>query len=139
MRLAPSLTLIERLIAAGASVRAYDLVAMENARRVPPESWFKSGKLALVKQQYDAAEGVDALVLVTEWKSFRHPDFDVLKRLMRSPVIFDGRNQYGPQHLGFEIFRYRTLTGLSHRLNNRPQFFADMPPCVLGEDQPARI
>lgn len=107
LREAPSVTLIERLIGAGASVRAYDFVAMENARRVLPASWFESGKLVLVKQQYDAAEGVDALVLVTEWKPFRLPDFDVLKRLMRSPVIFDGRNQYEPRHvrsLGFEYF-----------------------------------
>ncbi|HEY2932225.1 MAG TPA: UDP-glucose/GDP-mannose dehydrogenase family protein [Acidobacteriota bacterium] len=107
LREAPSLTLIERLIGAGASVRAYDLVAMENARRVLPASWFESGKLVLVKHQYDAAKGADALVLVTEWKPFRLPDFDVLKRLMRSPVIFDGRNLYEPRHvrsLGFEYF-----------------------------------
>jgi UDPglucose 6-dehydrogenase len=107
LRETPSLALIERLIGAGASVRAYDLVAMENARRVVPASLIESGKLVLVKQQYDAAEGADALVLVTEWKPFRLPDFDVLKRLMRSPVIFDGRNQYEPRHvrsLGFEYF-----------------------------------
>jgi UDPglucose 6-dehydrogenase len=107
LREAPSLTLIERLIGVGATVKAYDPVAMENARRVVPASWIESTKLMLVERQYDAAEGADALVLVTEWKPFRLPDFDLLKRLMRSPVIFDGRNQYEPRHarsLGFEYF-----------------------------------
>jgi UDPglucose 6-dehydrogenase len=107
LREAPSLTLIERLIGAGATVKAYDPVAMENARRVVPASWIESRKLVLAERQYDAPEGADALVLVTEWKPFRLPDFDLLKQLMRSPVIFDGRNQYEPRHvrsLGFEYF-----------------------------------
>ena len=107
LREAPSVTLIERLINAGAQVNAYDPVAMKNAQTVLPASWFESGKLVLAEHQYDAAAGADALVLVTEWKPFRHPDFEMLKKLMRSPVIFDGRNQYEPQQvrsLGFEYF-----------------------------------
>jgi UDPglucose 6-dehydrogenase len=107
IRESPSVVLIERLIEAGASVRAYDPAAMENARRNMPSAWFKSGKLELVTHQYDAVAGVDALALVAEWKPFRNPDFNTMKKRMRTPVIFDGRNQYDPQQvrgLGFEYF-----------------------------------
>ena len=107
MREAPSLVLIERLVDAGARVRAYDPVAAESARRIVPSTWLNSGKLELVAQQYDAVKGADALALVTEWKPFRNPDFETMKKLMRSPVIFDGRNQYDPAQvraLGFEYF-----------------------------------
>ena len=57
--------------------------------------------------QYDAVKGADALALVTEWKPFRNPDFSVMKKLMRTPIIFDGRNQYDPRQVraaGFEYF-----------------------------------
>jgi UDPglucose 6-dehydrogenase len=107
MREAPSLVLIEQLIEAGVKVKAYDPVAMKNARSVMPTGWFEKNKLSLVEQQYDAVAGADALVLVTEWKPFRNPDFDSLKKLMRKAVIFDGRNQYDPSRvrgLGFEYF-----------------------------------
>jgi UDPglucose 6-dehydrogenase len=107
IRESPSVVLIERLIEAGASVKAYDPVAMENARRNMPSAWFKSGKLELVARQYDAVAGVDALALVAEWKPFRNPEFNTMKKRMRTPVIFDGRNQYDPQQvrgLGFEYF-----------------------------------
>jgi UDPglucose 6-dehydrogenase len=107
IRDAPSLVLIECLLEAGARVRAYDPVATDNARRTLPAEWLKPGKLELVAQQYEAATGADSLVLVTEWKPFRNPDFDALKKLMRTPIIFDGRNQYDPRQvraLGFEYF-----------------------------------
>jgi len=61
----------------------------------------------LAAHQYDALEGTDALALVTEWKPFRNPDFDAMKKLMRQAVIFDGRNQYDPaqvRDMGFEYF-----------------------------------
>jgi UDPglucose 6-dehydrogenase len=107
LREAPALVLIERLISAGASVKAHDPVAMENARRSLPRDWFSPGKLALVAHQYDAVAGADALALVTEWKPFRLPDFSALKKAMKQAVIFDGRNQYDPKEVragGFEYF-----------------------------------
>lgn len=99
MREAPSIPLIEGLIGRGAKVRAYDPVAMDNARRVFPAQWFDEGRLVFTRHQYDALEGADAMVLVTEWKPFRHPDFAAIKRLLKTPMIFDGRNQYDPQQL----------------------------------------
>ena len=105
MREAPSAVLLDDLIRAGASIRAYDPAAMAVARRELPQQWFESKSLELVEHQYDALDGVDAMVLVTEWKPFRHPDFARMKSLMRQPVIFDGRNQYDPaqvRQLGFE-------------------------------------
>lgn len=99
MREAPSIPLIQGLIGRGARVRAYDPVAMDNARRVFPAQWFDEGRLVFTRHQYDALEGADAMVLVTEWKPFRHPDFAAIKRLLKTPMIFDGRNQYDPQQL----------------------------------------
>lgn len=99
MREAPSIPLIQGLIGRGARVRAYDPVAMDNARRVFPAQWFDEGRLVFTRHQYDALEEADAMVLVTEWKPFRHPDFAAIKRLLKTPVIFDGRNQYDPQQL----------------------------------------
>jgi UDPglucose 6-dehydrogenase len=107
MREAPSVVLLGQLIQAGATVRAYDPVAHETARRVLPREWFKSGRFALTEHQYDALDNVAALALVTEWKPFRYPDFGVVKRRMKQPVIFDGRNLYDPaelRSLGFEYF-----------------------------------
>lgn len=106
LREAPSLVLIERLLNANAGVRAYDPIAMDNARRSFPAGWLRSDKLELVDQQYDAPAGADALALVTEWKPFRRPDFDALKQVMASPVIFDGRNQYDPQQVRAAGFKY---------------------------------
>jgi len=106
MREAPSIVLLQELIAAGALVRAYDPVAMAVARRGLPDSWFAEGRLQLVDHQYEAITGADALVLVTEWKPFRHPDFPAMKRQMKQPVIFDGRNQYDPRYLKEEGFIY---------------------------------
>jgi UDPglucose 6-dehydrogenase len=105
MREAPSLVLLQQLIDAGATVKAYDPVAMQAARRALPAQWFESGRLTLAEHQYDALDGVAALVLVTEWKPFRYPDFAVVRKRMRQPIIFDGRNLYDPAELrglGFE-------------------------------------
>ncbi|MFC4487676.1 UDP-glucose dehydrogenase family protein [Tepidiphilus baoligensis] len=99
MREAPSIPLIEGLLGRGAKVLAYDPVAMDNARSVFPSAWFEQDRLAFTRHQYDALEGADAMVLVTEWKPFRHPDFAAIKRLLKTPLIFDGRNQYDPQQL----------------------------------------
>jgi UDPglucose 6-dehydrogenase len=105
MREAPSLTVLQALLEAGAVVSAYDPEAMANARRALPAAWLESGKLRLM-DPYEAAEGADALVLVTEWDVFRRPDLSRLKRAMRQPIVFDGRNQYDPIALHNEGFEY---------------------------------
>lgn len=108
MREAPATVLITQLIEAGATILAYDPVAMEEAKfylRAPLES----GQLTLSDHQYDAVKGVDAMCLVTEWKPFRQPDFDAMKRLMAQPVIFDGRNQYDPEQLKSDGFYYEGI------------------------------
>ncbi|MGH8670420.1 MAG: UDP-glucose dehydrogenase family protein, partial [Burkholderiales bacterium] len=109
MREAPSVVILEGLVAAGAKVRAYDPVAMDIARRQLPKAWFSKGHVTLVEHQYEALKGADALVLVTEWKPFRHPDFAVMKKLMKTPLIFDGRNQYDPKHLKADGFEYHGI------------------------------
>lgn len=106
MREAPSVVLLQQLIAAGAKVKAYDPEAMEVARQELPAAWFDSGVLTLCRHQYEALEGVDALALVTEWKPFRHPDFKAMRSLMRQTVVFDGRNQWEPKVMVAEGFKY---------------------------------
>jgi UDPglucose 6-dehydrogenase len=92
MREAPSRRLMEQLWADGASVAAYDPEAREEARRIYGER----DDLALVDQPYDALEGADALVVVTEWKAFWSPDFRRIARSLKSPAVFDGRNIWDP-------------------------------------------
>lgn len=107
MREAPSLVVLKQVLEAGARVTAYDPVAMEEAKQVIPPEWIAGGKLKLVDDQYQAADHADALILVTEWKPFRHPDFERLKSLMNGHTIFDGRNQYDPadmKRLGFDYY-----------------------------------
>ncbi len=106
MREAPSLVLIDALVRAGATVAAYDPVALESAARELPAEWLADGRVALLQYQYDVLREADALVLVTEWKRFRQPDFDAMKDLLREPVIFDGRNQYDPATLKENGFTY---------------------------------
>ncbi len=107
MREASSIVLLEYLMEKGVKVRAYDPVAMEVAKRELPSRWFESGNLELVAHQYDALVGADALLLVTEWKAFRTPDFSFMEQVMRQKVIFDGRNVYDPEKvrkLGFDYY-----------------------------------
>ncbi len=92
MREAPARELIEALWAAGASVRAYDPVAMGEARRIYGER----DDLVLAGDAEQALIGADALVIVTEWQEFRSPDFELIRDRLRHPVIFDGRNIYDP-------------------------------------------
>jgi UDPglucose 6-dehydrogenase len=106
MREAPSVMLLRSLMAAGARVLAYDPASMDVARTELPRDWFDSGQLLLTEHQYDAVREVDALLLVTEWKPFRHPDFEAMKRLMKQSIIFDGRNQYDPQQMTLQDFEY---------------------------------
>lgn len=106
LRQAPSLVLIDSLLKAGANVRAYDPVAMDNTKALIAAEYFDSGQMALVDHQYDALKDADAMVLVTEWKPFCQPDFNAMKRLMKNFVIIDGRNQYDPATLRAEGFIY---------------------------------
>lgn len=106
MREASSLVLLEKLLQHNASIHAYDPVAMPVARNHFPADWFSSGKLQFAEHQYEALEGADALVLVTEWKSFCYPDLAAMKKMMRSHVIFDGRNQYDPKNVKDAEFEY---------------------------------
>jgi UDPglucose 6-dehydrogenase len=93
MREAPSRVLMEALWGAGATVRAYDPEAMEEARRIYPDQ----NGLELCDSAYEVLEGADALAIMTEWQEFRSPDFDRIKSLLAEPAIFDGRNLYEPE------------------------------------------
>jgi len=106
MREASSVPLINALVAAGASVRAYDPVAMDEARKHFPADLFTDGRITLCDHQYDALADADAMVLVTEWKPFRQPDFNAIQKLLKQPVIIDGRNQYDPRALKAQGFDY---------------------------------
>jgi UDPglucose 6-dehydrogenase len=106
MREASSRVLMQSLWAAGARVRAYDPVAMGEAARLYPAE-LHSGDLVLVDRAMTALEGASALVLITEWQEFRSPDFESIRRALREPVIFDGRNVYDPalmQRFGIRYF-----------------------------------
>lgn len=100
MREAPAITIIDELVKAGATVRAFDPVATENARNVIGE------KVTYCASAYEVTENADALLLVTEWNEFRHPDFEVIKKELKSAVIFDGRNVYNPEQLRKLGFTY---------------------------------
>ncbi len=100
MREAPSLILIEKLLAAGVKVKAYDPVAMVEARRRLGDV------ITYAKDQYEALINADALLLATEWKEFRIPNLNVMKKLMRRPVIFDGRNIYDAKEMKNNGFKY---------------------------------
>jgi len=115
VREATSLVLIRQLIEAGATVAAHDPVAIESAGREVDPAWIADGRLRFSARQYEALEGADALVLVTEWKQFRQPDFDLIVEKLRSPVIFDGRNQYEPDHMDESGIQYYGI-GRSGRL-----------------------
>ena len=96
MREAPSLQIINDLVSAGAKVRAYDPVSTETAIASLPKTWLDTNLVTIVDDSYTALENCDALILVTEWKQFRRPDFDKIKQTLTQPLIFDGRNQYEP-------------------------------------------
>lgn len=101
IREAPALVLINRLLELGASIRVNDPEAMNNVREI------YGGKLTYCDRRMEAARGADAVVIVTEWQDFRTPDFQELKSVMNTPVIFDGRNLYDTdklEELGFAYY-----------------------------------
>ncbi|MDH4379939.1 MAG: UDP-glucose/GDP-mannose dehydrogenase family protein [Vampirovibrionales bacterium] len=104
LREAPSVTLAEGLIASGARVQAFDPKAMEAARQ-----HYLGETITYCASAYDAVKNADALVLVTEWNEFRRPDFEKVKALMKTPVLFDGRNQYDPDRMAERGFHYLSV------------------------------
>lgn len=103
MREASSLVLIDLLIKAGANISAYDPKAVNEAKK-----YLKDTPINYTKNKYDALDNAEAMVLVTEWSEFRSPDFDEIKQRLKSPVIFDGRNQYDAKilsNLGFKYYQ----------------------------------
>ncbi len=103
IREAPALYLIEKLLEAGAKVRAYDPEAMKNVERQFGE------KVYFAKDEYDALSGADFLVIVTEWNEFRSPDFDKISSALKNKLIFDGRNLYSVEHLKKLGFTYYSI------------------------------
>jgi UDPglucose 6-dehydrogenase len=103
IREAPALVLLEELLAAGASLRVHDPVAMANVKKTI------GAKVVYCDRPYGALEGADGLAIVTEWQEFRNPDFGVMRRLMRNPVIFDGRNLYEPHTVAGHGFTYHSI------------------------------
>lgn len=103
MREAPSLVIVEQLIAMGATVRAYDPVAMEEAQRI------LGNTIQYAKDQYDACIDADALIVVTEWSEFRMPNFRILDKLLLSKNVFDGRNIYDPEEMQEQGYNYYSI------------------------------
>jgi UDPglucose 6-dehydrogenase len=123
MREAPSRPLIAELLRRGARVKAYDPVAIDESKRVfaldlkdVPQ---QHARLSFVNEEMEAAEGVDALVILTEWKAFKSPDFGALKESLTTPLIFDGRNLYEPDALLELGIEYHAI-GRQHALRNAP-------------------
>lgn len=103
MREAPAITIIEALIERGAKIQAYDPKAFDCAKMIFGD------KITYAKSSYDALNNADALLLLTEWNEFRRPDFDRIKDLLKTPIIFDGRNQYDAKRLIERGFEYTCI------------------------------
>jgi UDPglucose 6-dehydrogenase len=103
MREAPAITIVDLLLRAGAKVQAYDPEAMRVAKGI------FGTKVQLAEKSYDALKGADALAVVTEWNEFREPDFARMRKLMRAPVVFDGRNIYSPEQMRAQGFTYVSI------------------------------
>jgi UDPglucose 6-dehydrogenase len=103
IREAPALVLVDALLEAGAHVRVHDPEAMPNVREIYGD------RLTYSDRPYGALEQADALAIVTEWNEFRNPDFEVIKRLLKAPVIFDGRNLYDPPQMAELGFTYHGI------------------------------
>ena len=103
IREAPALTIIEGLLETGVNISVYDPEAMENVKDVFGD------RISYSEDQYETLIGADALLIITEWSAFRTPSFRAMKELMRTPVIFDGRNLYEPGHLSNLGFHYESI------------------------------
>lgn len=103
MREAPSITIINSLLEKGAKLKAFDPKAVDDAK-----FYFKD-KITYAKTAYDALDNADGLLLLTEWNEFRRPDFEKIKTMLKTPVIFDGRNQYDTKRLEEKGFEYHQI------------------------------
>jgi UDPglucose 6-dehydrogenase len=103
MREAPSLVLIDRLLEAGAEVVAHDPVAMHEAKRRIGD------RVEYAETNYGALAGADALVIVTDWNEYRHPDFARIKDTLKSPIVIDGRNLYDRRKMAALGFTYASI------------------------------
>ncbi|MCB9496968.1 MAG: UDP-glucose/GDP-mannose dehydrogenase family protein [Fibrobacteria bacterium] len=103
MREAPSLTIIKGLLAAGAKVVAHDPEASHEARRILGDT------IRLVDSNYEACTDADALLVLTEWNIYQRPDFDTIKRLLKTPLVIDGRNIYSPERMKAQGFTYHSI------------------------------
>jgi len=101
MREAPSIDIINELRKNGAKFKAYDPIAIENAKKIIGDD-----NIEYFERNYDVLDGADALLILTEWHHFRKPDFEKMKSLMKNPIIFDGRNQYSPEKMKDKGFQY---------------------------------
>jgi UDPglucose 6-dehydrogenase len=126
MREAPSRVVVAELLRRGARIVAHDPVAMDEARRVFAD--VEADRLAYAATPMDAAEGADALVIVTEWRHFRSPDFERLRGLLREPVVFDGRNLFDPGQLHAAGLQYVPIGRRAHRAD---------PPDAVAQAAPA--
>ena len=103
IREAPALVLIDQLLEAGAKVQVHDPEAMDNVRRQYGD------RLVYAEHPYDALDGADALAIATEWKQFLRPDFDEMRKRMKTPLVFDGRNLYEPAQMKAAGFTYHCI------------------------------
>jgi UDPglucose 6-dehydrogenase len=103
MRYAPSIDISEALVKAGAKVRAYDPVAMNVARPLIPAA------VEMFKDSYEMAKDCDALMVITEWNEFKQLDLEKVKKLLKTPIIYDGRNIYDPKVMKETGFTYRSV------------------------------
>ena len=105
VREATSLVVISELVKKGAEIKAYDPQATEEFKKAIDDECLSSIEFA--PNRYGALDGSDALILITEWKEFRYPDFDLLEEKLNQKIIFDGRNIYDKkiENLGFELFQ----------------------------------
>jgi UDPglucose 6-dehydrogenase len=108
MREAPSLTVVRALCARGAEVVAHDPEAGHEAERHFADL-IAAGVFTLAEKNYDALPGADALLILTEWQPYRRPNFERMRELLKSPVIFDGRNLYTPDMMRTQGFHYRSI------------------------------
>src|SRR5690606_10012404 len=106
MREAPALVLVDYLVKAGARVQAFDPIAHETAPHALKQQGTDLNSVKFAESAYEALEGADALALVTEWNEFRTPDFEKVKSMLKSPVVFDGRNIWKPESLKKRGFKY---------------------------------
>ena len=105
MREAPSMVIIDELLRRGATVRAFDPVAVGNARSI----YNGEARIVFVDDAYEATQDADALVIATEWKPFWSPDFEQLRQQLRDQVIFDGRNIYDPEQVRSKDLSYYSI------------------------------